>query len=265
MEYLDALRLQLEWGADEALLDDPQNRFAAQPKPAATPSLPGPVAATPRPRAIIPGLPPGPAEAEQIAAACATLEDLRAALQNFSGCGLRDTATQLVFADGADDTNLILIGEAPGAEEDRAGRPFVGPAGQLLDRMLASIGLDRTKCRIVNTVPWRPPGNRAPSESELAVCLPFLRRHIALIRPAGLLLLGAVAAKAMLPAQTENTGIRRLRGRWHSLDIPGLDAPIAALPTYHPAYLLRTPNAKRESWHDLIALRQWLNDGTKTI
>jgi DNA polymerase len=265
MEYLDALRLQLEWGADEALLDDPQNRFAAQPKPAATPSLPGPVAATPRPRAIIPGLPPGPAEAEQIAAACATLEDLRAALQNFSGCGLRDTATQLVFADGADDTNLILIGEAPGAEEDRAGRPFVGPAGQLLDRMLASIGLDRKKCRIVNTVPWRPPGNRAPSESELAVCLPFLRRHIALIRPAGLLLLGAVAAKAMLPAQTGNTGIRRLRGRWHSLDIPGLDAPIAALPTYHPAYLLRTPNAKRESWHDLIALRQWLNDGTKTI
>jgi DNA polymerase len=131
--------------------------------------------------------------------------------------------------------------------------------------MLASIGLDRTKCRIINTVPWRPPGNRAPSESELAVCLPFLRRHIALIRPGAVLLLGAVAAKAMLPAQAGNSGIRRLRGHWHSLDVPGLDAPIAALPTYHPAYLLRTPGAKRDSWHDLIALRQWLNDGTKTF
>jgi DNA polymerase len=260
MELLEFLRLQLEWGADEALLDTPQNRFAApKPKPAPQAGPPAPALASPLPRATIPGLPAGPAEAEALAAACHTLEDLRAALAAFTGCALRDTATQLVFADGAEHTNLMLIGEAPGGDEDRIGRPFVGAAGQLLDKMLASIGLDRTKLRIVNVVPWRPPGNRAPTESEIAVCLPFLRRHIALIRPAGIVLLGAVAAKAMLPPQFRNTGIRRLRGQWQSLEIPGISQQIACLPTYHPAYLLRTPAAKRESWHDLIALREWLN------
>jgi DNA polymerase len=251
MNLAEALRLQIEWGADEALLETPQNRLAAAPKP-------------PPPRALAPALPPGPAEAARIAAGCATLEALRAALENFTGCALRDTATQLVFADGAEAAKLVFVGEAPGAEEDRGGRPFIGPAGQLLDRMLASIGLDRSLVRIVNTVPWRPPGNRAPAESEIAVCLPFLHRHIALVRPAGLVLLGAVAAKAMLPPSVGSTGIRRLRGRWQSLDVPGMAGPVPALPTYHPAYLLRTPAAKRESWHDLIALRQWLNDGEKT-
>jgi DNA polymerase len=249
MEYLDALRLQLEWGADEALLEAPQDRRLAAPL------------AVPKPRAahsLLVGLPPGPAEAEKIAAACRTLDELRAALENFKGCGLRDTATQLVFADGAEVTNLILIGEAPGAEEDRGGRPFIGPAGQLLDRMLASIGLDRTKLRIVNVVPWRPPGNRTPSDSEIAVCLPFLRRHIALVRPGCVVLLGAVAAKAVLGQAASAAGIRRLRGQWRRLEIPGMDGEIACLPSYHPAYLLRTPIAKRDSWHDLIALRQWL-------
>jgi DNA polymerase len=262
MELLEILRLQLEWGADEALLDAPQNRFAA-PKPKSAPpaaSPPAPALANPLPRTTIPGLPAGPAEAETFANACNTLDELRAALAAFTGCALRDTATQLVFADGAAHTNLMLIGEAPGGDEDRIGRPFVGAAGQLLDKMLASINLDRTQLRIVNVVPWRPPGNRAPTESEIAVCLPFLHRHIALIRPAGLVLLGAVAAKALLPPPLRNSGIRRLRGQWQTLEIPGLAHSIACLPTYHPAYLLRTPAAKRESWHDLIALRQWLNN-----
>jgi DNA polymerase len=259
MNLLEALRLQLDWGADEALLDAPQNRFLA---PQA--KVPAPAAPKPAPR-LLSALPPGPAEAEKIAAACNSLEDLRAALQNFSGCALRDTATQLVFADGAERTNLVFIGEAPGAEEDRSGKPFVGPAGQLLDKMLASIGLDRTQIRIINTVPWRPPGNRAPTDSEIAFCLPFLHRHLALIGPGAVVLLGAVAAKTMLPPQLGNTGIRRLRGRWQSIEIAGLAQPIAVLPTYHPAYLLRTPSAKRDSWHDLIALRQWLNDATKTV
>jgi DNA polymerase len=260
MDDLDALRLQLEWGADEALLEAPQNRTLSPP-PAAAQTAAAPAQLT-RPRAapaVLAGLPPGPAEAEKIAAGCHTLDELRAALQNFTGCGLRDTATQLVFADGADVTNLMLIGEAPGAEEDRAGRPFVGPAGQLLDKMLASIGLDRTKLRIVNVVPWRPPGNRTPSDSEIAICLPFLRRHVALVRPACLVLLGAVAAKAMLPPSAGNAGIRRLRGQWRGLEIAGLEGEIACLPTYHPAYLLRMPSAKRESWHDLVALREWLS------
>jgi DNA polymerase len=252
MDALSALRLQLEWGADEALLDAPQNRLQAKPAPAP--------AAAPTPRAVTSAsLPAGPADAARLAAGCQTLEDLRAALDAFTGCALCDTATRLVFADGAEQTNLMLIGEAPGAEEDRAGKPFVGPAGQLLDKMLASIGLDRTRLRIVNVVPWRPPGNRTPTETEIAICLPFLHRHIALMRPKTLVLLGGVAAKAMLPDHRA-TGIRRLRGQWRALEIPGLEGKIPTLPTYHPAYLLRTPSAKRESWHDLIALRQRLTE-----
>ncbi len=245
---LAALRLQFEWGADEFLEALPQNRLAVEPAP-----VRAKVAA-----AILPVLPAGPAEAARIAAGCATLEALKTALDNFSGCTLRDTATQLVFADGAAQTRLMLVGEAPGAEEDRSGKPFVGPAGQLLDKMLASIGLDRRKLRIVNVVPWRPPGNRTPAESEIAVCLPFLHRHIALVKPEVLVLLGGVAAKAMLPPDQGKLGIRRLRGQWRQMEIPGLNAEVACLPTYHPAYLLRTASAKREAWHDLIALRQRL-------
>jgi uracil-DNA glycosylase family 4 len=276
MDSLELLRLQIalqiEWGVDEVLLDAPQDR-----RQAARPALPGfpatkaatDVAAAPVDTLTAPQLRPasrpaaaarlaGPAEAAKIAAACNTLEALQTALGSFAGCALRDTATQLVFADGAEQTNLMLVGEAPGAEEDRIGRPFVGPAGQLLDKMLASINLNRSLLRIVNVVPWRPPGNRAPTESEIATCLPFLYRHIALIQPACLVLLGATAAKAMLPAPARNTGIRRLRGGWQALEIPGLDTQIPALPTYHPAYLLRTPSAKREAWLDLIALAERL-------
>jgi uracil-DNA glycosylase family 4 len=150
----------------------------------------------------------------------------------------------------------MLVGEAPGAEEDRAGLPFVGASGQLLDRMLASIGLDRTTVLITNILPWRPPGNRTPSETEIAVCLPFVLRHIALVAPDVLLLLGATAARAI----TGNTqGIRRVRGQWQSLALPGLERRIPCLPTYHPAYLLRTPLAKREAWADLLELQNHIN------
>jgi len=255
MELLDVLRLQLEWGADEAYADAPQDRRVSAPPPAHTERM----AAAPRPAAM-PALPPGPAEAARIAAACHSLDELRAALDAFTGCALRDTATQLVFADGNPDTNLILIGEAPGGEEDRAGRPFVGPAGQLLDKMLASIGLDRTKLRIINVVPWRPPGNRTPTDNEIAVCLPFLHRHIALIRPSCLVLLGAVAAKAMLPDPQRGQGIRRVRGHWVPVPVTGLDNPLPCLPTFHPAYLLRTPAEKRQSWTDLLTLREHLEN-----
>ncbi|WP_298215764.1 uracil-DNA glycosylase family protein, partial [Acidocella sp.] len=200
----------------------------------------------------------GPAEAARLAAAAATLDELEAAMRDFTGCALRDTATQLVFADGAVAARLVIIGEAPGGEEDRQGRPFVGPAGQLLDRMLASIGLDRGHVRIVNAVPWRPPGNRTPTEAEIALCLPFLHRQIALIAPRGLLSLGAVAARALLGPGAQG-GIRRLRGKWHEARIEGLETPLPCLPSYHPAYLLRTPLAKRDSWQDLLTLRAWLH------
>ncbi len=250
MDLAEALRLQLEWGADEALLDAAQDRRAPL---ASTPAAPPTALRSLSP--ALPALPAGPAEAARLAAAADSLDALRATMDGFTGCALRDTATQLVFADGADDARLMLIGEAPGGEEDRGGRPFIGPAGQLLDKMLASIGLDRGKVRIVNIVPWRPPGNRNPTDSEVAVCLPFLHRHIALIRPDILVLLGAVAAKAMLPPPQRSLGIRRVRGAWETLEIPGLETPLPCLPMFHPAYLLRTPAAKKEAWTDLLALR----------
>jgi DNA polymerase len=150
----------------------------------------------------------------------------------------------------------MLIGEAPGAEEDRAGLPFVGPSGRFLDRMLASIGVDRTTCLITNLIPWRPPGNRNPTENEVQLCLPFLMRHIALVRPEHIVLLGGIASKAVLG---RSTGIRQLRGKWVDLAVPQIDRPVPTLPTYHPAYLVRTPSAKREAWIDFLRLRRELN------
>jgi DNA polymerase len=191
-----------------------------------------------------------------VAEAAGTLDELRAALAAFDGCALAATATNLVFADGNPAAGLMLVGEGPGAEEDRAGLPFVGPSGRFLDRMLASIGLDRTQYLITNLIPWRPPGNRNPTDAEVLVCLPFLLRHIALVRPRRLVLLGALAARAILGG---SAGITRLRGRWHSATIPGLAAPIPALPMLHPAYLLRTPGAKRDAWADLRLLRRSLD------
>jgi DNA polymerase len=259
MDPIAALRLQLAWGADEFLLDAPQDRRVQTPAVAAPPA-PVPTREATRaatrpatPRAL--ALTLGPAEAVRLADACDTLAALNEALEAFDGCALRATATQLVFADGNPAARIMLVGEAPGAEEDRAGRPFVGPAGQLLDRMLASIGLNRGLVRIVNAVPWRPPGNRTPTESEIALCLPFLHRHIALVRPQILVLLGAVAARALLPEPARAQAIGRLRGKWRRLEIPGLDSPLACLPMWHPAYLLRAPAAKREAWQDLLALR----------
>jgi DNA polymerase len=248
---LDALRLQLEWGADEALLDAPQDRRAATPVVTAQPTPP-----KAKPPSL--ALPEGPADAARLAAGCDTLEALQAAMAAFTGCALRDTATQLVFADGNPEAKLLLVGEAPGAEEDRAGRPFVGPAGQLLDKMLASIGRDRGNTRIINVVPWRPPGNRNPTESEIALCLPFLHRQIALIQPACLVLLGAIAARALLPETKKTLSIGRLRGNWQEVDVPGLETRLPAMPMWHPAYLLRLPAAKRDAWHDLLALRERL-------
>ena len=255
MELLDALRLQWEWGADEALLDTPLDRSLPHPPPPLAFAKPKPsVALRPTSSALA-----GPEEAARQAAACNSLAELEAAMRNFEGCALKQTATQLVFADGAENTRLVMIGEAPGGEEDRTGKPFVGPAGRLLDKMLASIGLDRTQIRIINAVPWRPPGNRTPTETEIALCLPFLHRHIALIAPRGLVTLGAVASRALLGAEAQ-TGIRRLRGRWRQTTIDGLPAPLPCLPSYHPAYLLRTPMAKKESWQDLLTLREWLKN-----
>jgi DNA polymerase len=194
------------------------------------------------------------ASARELAEGAQNLDELRERLRAFEGCALKNAATQLVFADGAPDARVMIIGEGPGADEDRIGKPFVGRAGQLLDKMLAAIRLDRSTVYIANVVPWRPPGNRAPTPQELALCLPFIRRQIELVAPDFLVLLGASSAQALLG---EKEGIMRLRGIWR--DYRCGDHVIKALPMLHPAYLLRAPMAKKQTWRDLRSLRAALD------
>lgn len=260
---LAALALQFDWGATEALAETPPERSAQRPAApeAAPPAAPPPPGAPPpaRPAVLVPmppmaALPPATGRAAEAAAAATDLAALREAIAAFDGSALRETATNLVFADGAPESGLMLIGEAPGAEEDRLGRPFVGPSGQLLDRMFASIGLRREEggFYITNILPWRPPGNRTPTDGEIALFLPFVLRHIALARPRRIVLLGGTAAKALLRAKD---GITRLRGRWHRVPADG-PGEVPALATLHPAFLLRNPAAKRDAWADLLMLRR---------
>ena len=196
-----------------------------------------------------------PCRRSEAAAAARTLEELREALAAFEGCPLRATATNLVFADGNPGAPLMILGEAPGADEDASGKPFVGRAGQLLNRMLAAIGLDRNGVYISNVLPWRPPGNRTPTSLEVAACLPFTQRHIELVAPRWLVTVGA-AATHTLTGTTD--GILRLRGKWLEVDIGALR--IATLPMLHPAYLLRTPAQKRLAWVDLRKLRRVMDE-----
>lgn len=193
-------------------------------------------------------------EAESLAQACTTIDELRTALTRFNGCGLRDSATQLVFADGNPHAPLMLIGEAPGRDEDLKGLPFVGRSGQLLDRMLHAIGRDRGSAYITNVIFWRPPANRTPTTEEMAACFPFVVRHIELARPALIVALGGIAAKQLL-GTTE--GIMRLRGRWAPFTSPN-GAVIPVLPSFHPAYLLRQPAHKRLAWRDFLAVKEKL-------
>jgi len=177
-------------------------------------------------------------------------------MEAYDGCALKRTAQRTVFADGNPQAAVMLVGEAPGADEDQQGLPFVGASGQLLNRMLASIGLDRSSVYITNVVPWRPPGNRKPEPGEVELCLPFIQRHIELVDPQCLVLLGGAAVAALLARQD---AISRLRGRWMDYATPRLPRPIPAMPTYHPAYLLRTPLQKREAWRDFLAVRKRLD------
>lgn len=276
---VELLKWYVEAGVDEALADDPVDHFAAPPQkaqPHAPPFAATPVSAgmqdapiasfTPAPEATRASQPQGGAglisrdEATRTARAAAeaaqTLDELKAAIEAFDGCALKESAKSLVFADGNPDGRLMFIGEAPGGEEDRHGVPFVGPAGKLLDQMLAAIGLDRTDAYITNILPWRPPGNRSPTDLEIAACLPFIERHIELAAPDILVLVGGTAAKTLLGT---TQGIMRLRGRWLEYARPGLPAPIPVRPLLHPAYLLRQPAQKRETWMDLIEIKHRLD------
>ena len=199
-----------------------------------------------------------PLEESIILSDCNDLESLRKELDAFEGCSLKKTATNLVFSDGDPNASLMVIGEAPGAEEDRAGKPFVGPAGQLLDKMLKSIGLNRADVYITNIVPWRPPGNRPPSQNEIEVCLPFILKQIELVAPNFLLLLGGVSSKSILNSPE---GITKIRGKWFNYvykNNENVTKEILTMPTFHPSYLLRSPIKKRESWEDLLSLKDKL-------
>lgn len=258
-DYSDTAELLsvLEWyraaGVDVAVGEIPVDNFAA-----VAPVRPRTQALAAQIQVQEPALPAialnaDPAEARAIAAAANSLEELRSALEAYQGCPLKFRATQLVFADGNPNASIMLVGEGPGGDEDRIGRPFVGRAGQLLDKMLAAIGLDRTKVYIANTVPWRPPGNRNPTPAEIALCLPFLERQIELVRPRYLVALGAVAAQTLFGT---TAGISRLRGQWRDLTV-GTHS-MRALATLHPAYLLRMPAQKQQAWADLLELQRAL-------
>lgn len=241
---LAALAWQVEAGADEVIADAPVNRYelaAEAPRPTAHPAAT--LAAVQHTDPV--------AAAKTAALAAATLEDLRLTMTAFDHCELKKGARNAVFADGNPAARVLILGEAPGAEEDREGRPFVGRAGQLLDRMFAAIGLARSSpdplsaLYITNVLPWRPPGNRGPEPGEIAMMLPFVERHIALVDPEVIVVVG----NTPLFALTGSKGILRARGTWSE----ALGKPL--LPMTHPAYLLRNPSAKREAWADLLSLQ----------
>ena len=252
----DLLRFYAEVGVDEALLEEPVNRFdvpAARQVPARTPPQAHATAAADAPRPAAPAVvvpdEAQAARARDLAREAKTLDELRAILADFDGCNLRLTAKQLVFADGNPDADLMLVGEGPGGEEDRTGLPFVGRSGKLLDRMLAAIGIERaTGAYIANVVPWRPPGNRAPTPLETEICRPFIERQIELVNPKVLVTLGGPSAKVLLHA---NEGVLRLRGNW-KVHRTASGTEIPAMPTLHPAYLLRNPAHKKLAWRDFL-------------
>lgn len=196
--------------------------------------------------------------AKEVCQKANSLDELRELMVRFDGCNLKNTAASTVFGDGNPKTKVMLIGEAPGADEDRIGKPFVGRCGHLLDKMLAAIGLNRDECYITNVLPWRPPGNRTPTDDEIAVCLPFLKRQIELICPDILLLLGGIALKSVMDC---NDSISRTRGKWLQYSLP--DRELAVLATYHPSYLLRSSNQKAKVWTDFLRLKKKLSETNK--
>ncbi len=259
----ELLAFYLEAGVDCALAEAPIDRLAEEPAadiaPAAAPARRPLGVAESMPAAAMARTDAAPApdvailSAREAAAKATSLEDLRALLEAFDGCALKNTATRLVFADGNPKARIMLVGEAPGRDEDLEGRPFVGRSGKLLDLMLKAIGLDRNSVYIANVIPWRPPGNRTPTPQETQICLPFIRRQIELVDPDILVTLGNPSTQALL--QTRE-GIMKTRGRFMEYDTGA--RRIKAMPTFHPAYLLRSPAFKRHTWLDLRAVRRAL-------
>lgn len=267
-EALAALAFLVDAGADEAIEESsvdrtipevrrPKPATAAPQKPPAAPAGSGPSAAPTGTRRKNPAAALSPLDevrttAREQAQAAGDLESLRRVLETFEGCPLKATAMNLCLSDGNPEAKIMIVGEAPGADEDRQGKPFVGRAGQLLDKMIGAIGLDRDKVYITNMLFWRPPGNRTPTTAEVAACLPFVERQIELVAPELLVFAGGASAKALM---NTSTGILKLRGRWTRYSHEGLPKAIPALPFLHPAYLLRQPVQKRAAWRDLLKLQ----------
>ena len=273
MDALSALRLQVDWGADEALLDAPADRLAPVAAPVAAPVLadaPPPAAPRPTPMAALAA---GPALATAAAAAADSLDALHAAIDAFKACPLRATASRTVRPDGDAAAGVVLLAEAPGPDDDRSGTAFSGPPGQALDRVLASAGLGRAGAGRAGAgqagpgpgglllgflVPWRPPGGRAANEAEIATCLPFAHRLLALARPRILVLLGAGPLRALA---ADAGGLRQARGRWIEIAAPGLPVAVKTLPMLAPELWLKNSVNKQNTWSDLISLREAI-DGT---
>jgi DNA polymerase len=257
----DLLAFYAEAGVDALLGEEPVNRFAPAETPAPATRIPREAAPPPQRQSngqagtLAPQAPDEAAMAARAAAKSAkTLDELRDILEKFDGCALKPTATQLVFADGNPTARLMFVGEAPGRDEDIEGLPFVGRSGKLLDRMLAAIGFDRTSVYIANIVPWRPPGNRTPTPQESQICLPFVLRQVELANPDILVCLGGPSAQALLGIKE---GITKTRGRWFTFDTGTRE--IRAMPTFHPAFLLRSPLQKRFAWRDFLAIKKALD------
>lgn len=269
-EAVELLKWYAEMGVDEAVGDEAVDRYAlsadaAKAPPAPAPAAPGKRQLPPRksaePRSATPAPSTGgstdelAASAQERAAKCATLEELRSALEGFDECALKRTAKNLVFSDGNPEGDVMFIGEAPGRDEDLQGKSFVGRSGQLLDRMLAAIGLDRDSVYIANVIYWRPPGNRDPSPVEMAQCRPFIKRQIELADPKIIVPIGAVPTRELIGT---TSGILRLRGQWKSYTVNGREVPV--MPSLHPAYLLRQPAQKKLAWRDMLAIRRRLDE-----
>ncbi|TQV83511.1 uracil-DNA glycosylase [Denitrobaculum tricleocarpae] len=282
-DALAALQWLVDAGADEAIGDEAPDRTAVQAirrteKQAVSPQVtssggqsdshPGRFQEAPQPPLWQPSAGNLSSAEDTLVTArkqareATTVDELRAAVASFEGCPLKKTAMNLCFADGNPEARIMFIGEAPGAQEDRQGLPFVGASGQLLDRMLSYIGLDRTSVYITNLLFWRPPGNRTPTAGEIASCLPFVERHVELVNPSHIVLVGGISAKTLLDRRE---GILKLRGQWGHYRPAGLERPIPALATLHPAYLLRQPAQKRLAWRDLLSLAQALESGEDPV
>lgn len=246
-----ALKALLDWW-EEAGVNVP-DMPPAKPKPRASQSIAPQTAALQQAAPSAPPAAPSPA-ASALAQSAKTLAELKTAMEGFDAGALSDGATQCVFSRGNPESDIMVIGEAPGRDEDIQGKPFVGRSGQLLDKMFASIGLSEDDFYITNVINWRPPNNRNPKPEEIALCRPFLDRHIELMNPKVMVIVGGVSLTAM----TGLTGIMKNRGQWQTLTIGGRDIP--ALPIYHPAFLLRQPAMKKHAWRDLLSLRARLSE-----